>query len=516
MICVSDYEMKIILDIIKTYAPYCSVLAFGSRYKWTPTDSSDLDLAFVQSNNEKLSLHQLGELREAFSESNLPYKVDVLDYHGISESFRGIIDAGYEVIYKAEQGNEQERLGLKLGDFAIIEMGQSPSSSDCNNIGNGIPLLNGPTEFGYQHPYPVQWTTDGRKKAQTGDILFCVRGSTTGRMNWANQPYAIGRGIAAIRHTEPSLNYFVWSVLKWKLDDLLNIATGSTFPNVSRDMLKSLEIPEIGIVEQRIIADTLSAIDNKIVINTKINHHLEQMSQAIFKSWFVDFEPFGGEMPEDWNEGTFSDIVLTTFGGDWGKEAPTGNNTQEVYCIRGADIPDVNNGNKGKMPTRFILPKNYTAKKLAVGDIVVEISGGSPTQSTGRCALITQSLLDRYDKGMVCTNFCRAIKPTAGYSSFVYFYWKYLYNEKVYFGYENGTTGIKNLDISGFLEKEPIVIPSAKVISQFSATVEMFVDAIFANGMENERLENIRDALLPRLMSGEITVDPSKTQPYNQ
>jgi len=236
-----------------------------------------------------------------------------------------------------------------------------------------------------------------------------------------------------------------------------------------------------------------------------VNHHLEQMAQAIFKSWFVDFEPWSDTMPEDWREGTFSDIITITLGGDWGKETPIGNNTQEVYCIRGADIPDVNAGNKGKMPTRYILPKNYAAKKLNDGDIVVEISGGSPTQSTGRCALITHSLLKRYDRGMVCTNFCRAIKPMDGYSAFMYFYLRYLYNQNVMFSYENGTTGIKNLDITGLLETEPIFIPPVEIIAQFNETVRTFIDTIFANGLESESLATTRDALLPRLMSGEIS-----------
>jgi len=183
-----------------------------------------------------------------------------------------------------------------------------------------------------------------------------------------------------------------------------------------------------------------------------------------------------------------------------------GNNTQEVYCIRGADIPDVNVGSKGKMPIRFILPKNYSSKRLAVGDLVVEISGGSPTQSTGRCGLITQSLLDRYDRGMVCTNFCRAVKPLDGYSVFVYFYWKYLYEQNVMFSYENGTTGIKNFDISGFLEKEPIIIPLIDAVIPFNEAIETFINTIFANGLESEGLANIRNSLLPRLMSGELSV----------
>lgn len=177
-----------------------------------------------------------------------------------------------------------------------------------------------------------------------------------------------------------------------------------------------------------------------------------------------------------------------------------------VYCIRGADIPDVKVGNKGKMPTRYILPKNFASKHLCPGDIVVEISGGSPTQSTGRVAAISQSFLDRYDKGMVCTNFCRAIKPKSGYGMFVYYYWQYLYDRNVFFSYENGTTGIKNLDLSGFIATEEIVIPPADLIQQFDDYCQCVFDQTFANGLENEQLSTLRDTLLPKLMSGELDV----------
>ena len=231
------------------------------------------------------------------------------------------------------------------------------------------------------------------------------------------------------------------------------------------------------------------------------NKNLEAQAQTLFKSWFID-------TPESssWETGTFSDIIETMIAGDWGKDSPTGNNTEMIYCIRGADIPDVKSGNKGKMPTRFILPKNYAAKHLVAGDVVVEISGGSPTQSTGRIASISQSLLDRYDKGMVCTNFCKAMKPKSGYSMFVYYYWQYLYDKKVFFLYENGTTGIKNLDISGFIETEPIILPPAELVEKFDAFCHSIFNVIFANGLQNEQLANMRDALLPKLMSGEIDV----------
>ena len=156
------------------------------------------------------------------------------------------------------------------------------------------------------------------------------------------------------------------------------------------------------------------------------------------------------------------------------------------------------------MPTRFILPKNYETKHLVDGDIVVEISGGSPTQSTGRAAAISSALLNRYDKGMVCTNFCRAIKPKSGYSMYVYFYWQYLYDMGVFFAYENGTTGIKNLDINGFIETEQIHIAPKELVEKFDSLCQSIFSEVYANGLESERLAELRDTLLPKLMSGEI------------
>lgn len=89
---------------------------------------------------------------------------------------------------------------------------------------------------------------------------------------------------------------------------------------------------------------------------------------------------------------------------------------------------------------------------------------------------------------------------------FVYHYWQYLYDAGVFFGYENGTTGIKNLDINGIIETEEIVIPPQEIVRRFDAICQTYTNTVYANGLEIERLANLRDALLPRLMSGEIDV----------
>lgn len=274
---------------------------------------------------------------------------------------------------------------------------------------------------------------------------------------------------------------------------------GTKMPRGDKTAIMQYKVPCFNYETQLRIGKLLRSIDDRIAVNKKINDNLQQQAQALFKKWFVD-------NPDaiSWKEGTFSNLIEKAISGDWGKDSPSGNNTEMVYCIRGADILEVRAGNKGKMPTRYILPKNYAAKQLVDGDIVVEISGGSPTQSTGRAAAVSDALLARYDKGMVCTNFCKALKPRAGYSMYVYYYWQYLYDRDIFFSYENGTTGIKNLDINGFIETEPIVIAPEGLVEKFDAVCQTIFSKIYANGMENEHLALVRDTLLPKLMSGEI------------
>ena len=287
-----------------------------------------------------------------------------------------------------------------------------------------------------------------------------------------------------------------------KNTNVQSLVTGAVQPKISQSNMNELVLRiHKNKKEQEKIARYLRLLDDKIELNSAINNNLEQQAQALFKKWFID-------NPEnvDWSAGTFRELIQSTLNGDWGKEAPTGNNTEKVYCIRGADIPEVKAGNKGKMPTRYILPKNLANKKLEAGDIVVEISGGSPTQSTGRCTAITQSLLDRYDSSMVCTNFCKAIKPKNGYSLFIYYYWQYLYEKGVFFSYENGTTGIKNLDFTGFIETEPIIVPTFDKVQAFDDYCKSIFNQVFANGKQSEQLSSLRDTLLPKLMSGELDV----------
>ncbi len=205
---------------------------------------------------------------------------------------------------------ESEWKYTTLDEIADIIMGQSPKGDTCNSDNIGTPLLNGPTEFGSKYPKPTQFTIDSKRLAKEGDILFCVRGSTTGRMNWANQTYAIGRGLASIHHKKgKEYQAYLKAVVDYYLPKLLIVATGSTFPNVSKDQLNKLEIKIPSIQEQKSIAHILGSLDDKIELNRQMNQTLEQMAQALFKSWFVDFDPVidnvlaaGNHIPDELKE----------------------------------------------------------------------------------------------------------------------------------------------------------------------------------------------------------------------
>ena len=180
-----------------------------------------------------------------------------------------------------------------LSEVAEVIMGQSPPGETYNNEALGVPLLNGPTEFGSRHPSPVMWTSCPTKTSAPNDILFCVRGSTTGRMNWADQSYCLGRGLAAIRSRSGYLDaVYIYHILRFSLSKLLSNTSGSVFPNISRHDLSEFRLPWLLDDERAYASSLLSSLDDKIELNRQMNKTLEEMAQAIFKEWFVDFGPF--------------------------------------------------------------------------------------------------------------------------------------------------------------------------------------------------------------------------------
>jgi type I restriction enzyme S subunit len=303
---------------------------------------------------------------------------------------------------------------------------------------------------------------------------------------------------------------------------------GSTITRIYNENLRSINItvPK-DLKDQQKIASVLSTLDSKIELNNRINAELEAMAKTLYDYWFVQFDfpdkngkPYktsGGKMvwtdelkreiPEGWEVKLFSDWINNDKSGDWGKEQIEGNYTEKVYCIRGADINGLNGSGELKSPERYILEKNLH-KTLDPADLIVEISGGSPTQSTGRLAFITEGTLARFDAPIICSNFCKAVtlKNKKQLYNFVY-HWKSIYDAGVLFGYEGKTSGIKNLLFESFVSSHFTVVPELSATNKFCDFMEQLESKKQKNLKENQKLTELRDWLLPMLMNGQVKVN---------
>jgi len=391
---------------------------------------------------------------------------------------------------------------IKFGDIAEIDMGQSPSGINVNKINEGLPLLNGPTEFGAFHPTPVQWTTDSKKESKKGDILFCVRGSTTGRMNWSNIPYSIGRGLAAIRHKKSNqkLNRYIWYTLKYQLDNILSLGTGSTFPNVSKRVLEDLLIEVPPISTQLSVATILSCLDKKIELNNKINENLEQQAQAIFKSWFVDFEPFQdgkfveselGMIPEGWEISSIKDIsqeVVTGKTPSTKKEENYGDHTMFVT------IPDMRD-------QVYVI---QTQRYLSEVGINTQPQKMLPRNSIMVSCIATAGLVSLTSDFSHTNQQINTIIPKEGIDP--YFVFLYMQTLSRYIN-DLGSGGTTTVNLNkGQFSNIKLIIPPETLFVKFNELVEPMFKIIELNQHQNITLANIRNALLPKLMSGEIEV----------
>lgn len=283
------------------------------------------------------------------------------------------------------------------------------------------------------------------------------------------------------------LYYFILS----NRDYLVSQGNGSVFTNLKKEILENMpiELPEIS--HQQHIVDILGSIDAKIENNQE---KVDLLLKNLRLQFIVRFTK-----QELTKSTALSYFITETIGGDWGKGTAQGNYSERVVCLRGADIPEIASGKNGDPPTRYILPKNLLTKQLAPWEIIVEISGGSPTQSTGRCALITSEMLSNYSTPIICTNFCRAIRcKNPQFAAYVYSLLIAMYNNNLFFNYENGTTGIKNLDLSSILEKEYVYLPSEDELESFYRFTSKTYKQIEQHKTENNKLNELKQLYLKK------------------
>lgn len=181
---------------------------------------------------------------------------------------------------------------IQLKDVADIVMGQSPKSVFYNTNGNGIPFLQGVRTFGENYPQIDTWTTSYNRKAKSGEILFSVR-APVGRVNWANQDLAVGRGLAALKIKSGYSKEYLYYLFKKIGGQLDSLATGTVFTSINKKELEAIELKiPVNLSDQEKIADYLQKIDQEIELNNQINDNLDALLTNIFKKYMIndDFE----------------------------------------------------------------------------------------------------------------------------------------------------------------------------------------------------------------------------------
>ena len=334
-----------------------------------------------------------------------------------------------------------------------------------------------------------------QKELNEQTILVSINGTIGNVAKYNNELCILGKSacyINVIKEVDKEFIYYVLTSANFKRN-ITNEATGTTIKNVSLKQMREYKfnIP-CNISDQRRIASILSSLDRKIELNNKINADLEEMAQAIFKNWFVDFEPFKngkfvdselGMIPEGWKVGSPYEYVKVVYGAPY-KSAKFNDNGDGLPLIRIRDLKSCN----PQFYTPEILPQT---EYVNMGDIVAGMDAEFvPHIWKGKTGLLNQRV-------------CKLMPQQTFISNLFVLY---LMKPELEFvqSYKTGTTvsHLGKADIDKFV----VVLPPLEVIEECSKLLDSILQRIKNLSAESSRLSLLRDTLLPRLMSGELEV----------
>ncbi len=304
MIDLNPRHLKTVQHILAEYVPGCEVRAFGSRVKWTAKDYSDLDLAVIGSS--RLDLGEMRRLTETFEESNLPIRVDIVDWYTISEGFKKIIAAQYEVIQQARPVRESEKHSESCGKWNTENQWKIKTFGDCATfvLESVSPSDLGNTPYiGLEHigksPQSLVGIgvasdiTSAKSRFREGDILFGKLQCYLRKVARAPFDGVCSTDIWVTRAKEGVDQGFLYYCMASQsfVDFADSGSEGTRMPRAQWEWVSRYKIPLPPLSEQRRIAHILGTFDQKIEINRQMNETLEATARTIFKSWFVDFDP---------------------------------------------------------------------------------------------------------------------------------------------------------------------------------------------------------------------------------
>ena len=392
---------------------------------------------------------------------------------------------------------------VTLGEIGTIVGGATPSTKNTSFYDGNIPWLT-PKDLsvnsnkyilrGERNITEAGFKSCSCKMLPKGSVLFSSR-APIGYVAITANDMCTNQGFKSVIPNEETDSEFLYYLLKYNKDNIASQGSGTTFAEVSGKTMKEIEVmvPK-ETDDQRRIASILSSLDRKIELNNKINADLEEMAQAIFKNWFVDFEPFKdgkfvdselGMIPEGWKVGTLGDIT----------------NNKSAKVKERNDVKVLSPVTSGEL----VLSEEYFTKQVF-------------SSSIAKYKIV--------NKGDFAYNPARVNIGSIGRNEFdfdgcvspVYVVFSVLDGYENYFDLFRKTDFFKDsvasLAIGGVrqslsyddLSLIETIIPSKNIVEKFNDFYNQMKKTIKANKLENSRLSHLRDTLLPRLMSGELEV----------
>ena len=360
--------------------------------------------------------------------------------------------------------------------------GGTPKSTVTEYYGGNIPWLN-TKEINFNQIYKTEKTitneglnNSSAKWIPAKSVIVAMYGATAGKVAINRIPLTTNQACCNLMINPTKADYrFVYYALCNDYTYLASLANGGAQQNLNAQQIKDFAIPFPSLEGQKRIADILSSLDDKIELNRRINENLEQQAQALFKSWFVDFEPFKdgkfvdseqGMIPEGWKVGNLEELVEVKYGKDHKKLAP---GTIPVY------------GSGGIM--RYVDQYLYNKESVLIP----------------RKGSLNNVMYINRPFWTVDTMFYTCMK-IEGIAKFIYLFM----SPKDLLSMNSGSA-VPSMTVD-ILNKIQIITPPINIIQKFECIMKPIFTKMDLCSYENQKLSQLRDTLLPRLMSGKLEI----------
>ena len=390
-----------------------------------------------------------------------------------------------------------------LSDLGTVVGGATPSTKDSSNYENGTIAWITPKDLSTHRERFISHgerniTEKGLKSCSAqlmppNSILFTSR-APIGYIAIASNEVCTNQGFKSIVPNKDTDFMFLYYLLKYNKDNIENLGSGTTFKEVSGSTMQKVPVRLPPLPTQQKIAAILSSLDDKIELNNKINTNLEQQAQALFKNWFVDFEPFGGKMPEEWKECKAEEYFEITIGKtpprkeqEWFSEEKT-NQTMKWVSISDMGSCGTFISDSSEYLTTEAVAK-FNVKVVPADTVLLSFK-----LTVGRIAITDDEM---------CTNEAIAHFGTKNKAINEYLY---LYLKNFNYQTMGSTSSIATAVNSKIIKAMPFILPDETTINNFHLATNSLFEKIRENQHENRTLSTIRDTLLPKLMNGEIKI----------